>query len=137
MAKKLPGDIWNDLNPRQQHYLKCIYDIDQEEEQYQKSLGAKGRYDDMTPASEWRWMTYTPTTVDDRLYTRIGKKHIDPGTGSTLKALETRGLIETKAEDAGTVGGHYIVYVKMTTLGRKVIRATRPDLKPPPKLKPG
>ncbi|MFF3127730.1 hypothetical protein ACFVRD_36800 [Streptomyces sp. NPDC057908] len=45
--------IWNELNPRQQFYLKTIFDEDQERETSQRRAKAQGNWDSR-PAAEWR-----------------------------------------------------------------------------------
>lgn len=121
-----------DLNERQWHYLKAIFDADQEKEASIKYWQARGEWN-QPPASEWRWMNYTPLTNDTLLYEKIGKEHIDPGTGSTFEALETRKLIECRYTDSGVLDKP-IVWVKITSLGRKIVRAKFPDA-PRPKAK--
>lgn len=125
--------LWNSLNKRQQHYLKAIYTVDQENEAYWRSQAAQGNYN-VPPASEWRWFNYHALEHDgpaSRLQQMIDRDHIDPGTGSTFEALEKRELIECRYE---TVSDSSVLYVKMTTKGRRVVRAA--DITYQPKSKP-
>lgn len=128
--------LWNSLNKRQRHYLKAVYIVDQENEEYWRSEGAQGNFD-TPPASEWRWIHYHPIGYDgdeSRLQEEIGRKLIDPGTGSTFEALEKRELIECRYE---TVGDFSVLYVKMTSKGRRVVRAADTEYKPKPKQPKG
>lgn len=109
--------VWNELNQRQQTYLRLIYKADQSAEETEAAkwkLGHRRR-----PAEEWRWLLYAdlasgPSYLKSLL---LIAKLIDPGTGATFKALEDRKLIQCRHEfdiDA--------VWVKLTTHGRKVAR---------------
>ncbi len=116
-------DMWGELNERQRHYLQAIYTVDQEKEREQAYIRQIPRLRMGAPkASVWRWINYTPMVGNARLHDLIGKHYIDSGTGSTFEALETRGLIECQHRKAARFG-KYNLYVKITKLGRKVVRA--------------
>jgi hypothetical protein len=51
-----PGQVWDELNPRQRAYLLTIYRLDQEAEARER--GAWGAGTRARPAAEWRWLTY-------------------------------------------------------------------------------
>lgn len=110
--------LWNDLNPRQRHYLKAIFNVDQELERDHKDDYFRGV---RSSASDWRWMNYDAINLEERswLQCEIGDDAIDEGTGSTLSALGTRGLIAKR--------GHpkidNVLQVQLTKLGRAVARA--------------
>lgn len=121
-----PEVIWTELNDRQREYLQAVYRFDQQAEAANTSgdwFGHKRR-----PASEWRWIPYTANPItgeasDLLLYLRE-KKLVSPGTGSTFQALEARGLILCRYEDHSTrFHADSWLFVQITTLGRKVIRA--------------
>ena len=120
---------WNELNPRQQKYLALIFQIDQASEKHEKQSWFKG--EERRSAAEWRWMFYGDLNfMESRLKSLLRDAgYVDPGTGSTFKALERRGLIEC----AGEVPE---LQIKMTKLGRQVIRKgtnkpTKPRTKTP------
>ena len=140
------AQAWDDLNERQQAYLRAIYMADQETEHYRKSEGARGNWDN-TPAAVWRWQLYaTLAPGGDTTVKRLirAAKLIDEGTGSTFKALEKRGLVELKYTSEGTTWEKLIgkfedwtVFVKLTTAGRAAARAGDPAYKPTKTLPPG
>lgn len=110
--------IWSELNKRQQHYLRAVYEIDQAQEANVKQEGAHGR-GNSTPASVWRWMPYNAAGA--ALLRKIQDAgYQDQGTGSTFQALERRGLVLCKYEP-GSLGGP-ILCVQITKAGRKVVR---------------
>ncbi|MEV1177925.1 hypothetical protein [Nonomuraea sp. NPDC049784] len=101
--------------------------------------GAWERGETKPPASVWRWLEYGP--VDNpladrgRLQVHLEARGIrDPGSGSTLKTLEERGLIETRQKPA-MIG--YKVEVKLTTLGHVLAaQPPSPDARPLRRLQP-
>lgn len=108
---------WHQLNDRQQTYLNTIYELDQEAEQVQKQRWFKGK--ERQSAEVWRWFLYGD--VNDAMPSRLKSRLlsaalIDQGTGSTFEALVRRGFIECRGEDP-------ILEVKMTRLGRQIVRA--------------
>lgn len=120
---------WDELNERQQKYLQVIYEVDQDQEQYERSMWTRGG----TPrkASVWRWMDYaTLDGGDTQLKSRLrSNKLINEGTGSTFEALERRGLIKCrysyKTRDGIPVlmaPGESILAVQITPAGRKLVR---------------
>lgn len=122
-SKQKAMQQWESLNTRQQKYLRIIYSIDQEAEQVQKLRWCKGS--DREPASEWRWIFYGdidghPSRCKNFL---LRENLVDQGTGSTFNALEHRGLIESR-------GAVPSLHVKMTRLGRQVIRAGKNEQRP-------
>src|SRR6185436_7928786 len=102
--------VWEGLNERQRSYLEALYECDQATE-----INRRVR------ASEWRWVMYGPVAPPSPLYTALHTAGlIDPGTGATWQALETRGLLmtRTRREELGE-----FLEVQITALGRKVVRA--------------
>jgi hypothetical protein len=118
-------ELYNQLNERQQAYLKAVYQFDQEAENYERSAWSDGRQ--RRPADEWRWLPYTrtPDGYPPPLQSHLADLGmVDPGTGSTFNALETRGLILCKNEWHGSQSRlESWLFVRMTPLGRKVVRA--------------
>lgn len=120
---------WQVLNDRQRTYLACIFQQDQEAEEEQRQnryVGAERR-----PATEWRRMTlalYAPSDVVG--YTRIQERlreagvH-DPGAGSSVAALERRGLLVAHRDRVyiDGLGDVPRTRVEMTRRGRAVARA--------------
>lgn len=129
-----PVALWAALNERQQTYLRAVYDCDQAKEAGRRLDAARGYIFDRTPASEWRWVMYGPTGPPSELHMKLHTAGlVDPGTGSTWKALEDRGLIETgEIPDAF---GIRLLRIKITPKGRKVVRAGTGEhgYKAPPK----
>ncbi len=124
------SDLWGSLNLRQQKYLAAIYRADQDAESYNRTGWRPGRT--LRRASEWRWL---PFTGDGGLRLSLGLQNlIDEGSGNTLAALSRRKLIELRSESS--IFGRELIFVKMTTLGRKVARAGLGE-PVPPKLPPG
>lgn len=109
-------DIWNSLNPRQQKYLSCIYEADQSAQKYEKTGWSPGR--ESRPASVWRWLPYSSDGYLRHLFK--DEQLVDKGSGSTFAALRDRNIIDCKYE-FGLFDS--ILYVKLTTLGRRVARA--------------
>jgi hypothetical protein len=111
--------IWDELNERQQTYFKQIFEIDQDREESER--GAWNRGDRPRPADEWRWIEYLELFGNSSQLRQKLKTAgvVDPGTGSTFKALATRKLIE--------IDYCYPVKdwfkCKLTRLGRAVVRA--------------
>jgi hypothetical protein len=123
--------MWADLNERQRAYLHTLYDCDQATEEGRRERAARGDWD-RTPASKWRWQMYGP--ADSALYTRLhAARLVDPGTGSTWKALENRKLV--RCRNVRDAFGVQLLEVQITPLGRKVVRAATGEQrpKPPPK----
>jgi hypothetical protein len=111
--------LWKELNPRQQTYLRLIFEIDQHRETLER--GQDWRRSLNRPASQWRWIEYAEifgqsTTLRMRIK-QAGE--VDPGTGSTFKALSTRKLIEIRYpyDDLQWLD------CKLTKQGRAVVRA--------------
>jgi hypothetical protein len=124
--------LWDDLNERQRTYLQALYECDQASEAERRDLAARGFYD-RTPASKWRWQMYGPTEPPSPLYQILRQAGlVDPGTGSTWQALQTRGLVltDTRREPLGD-----FLLVQMTPLGRKLVRTAtnQQRVKAPPK----
>jgi hypothetical protein len=116
---------WADLNERQQQYLLEIYKQDQEQERNERSSFAHGYRS--RPANEWRWIHYGDTQIGPSplKYALQQLKLVDPGTGSTFEALEKRGYVLMKYEQAKdpVFGGWFtIVYTQITPKGRKLVR---------------
>ncbi|MGW3200055.1 hypothetical protein ACWDBD_36920 [Streptomyces sp. NPDC001118] len=130
MATTDYAELWKALNPRQQFYLKTIFEEDQAREAAQRAAGAAGNYD-RRPAAEWRTIdAYHEPAVPDlvgRTELQIrwrGAGHHDQGTGSTIKVLVTHDLITL--DDRATPFGR-MHQVTMTKHGRALMRwVTKP-----------
>lgn len=122
---------WEALNERQRLYLRELFhqDQDQEHEQQQakRHLGGGPR----VPAAEWRrflFCLHAPASlvgyspVQDRL--RAAGVH-DPGAGSSLGALERRGLVVCHRDTVyvAPVGEVGRTRVELTRAGRSAARA--------------
>lgn len=130
MATAKAAKAWAELNDRQRLYLSTIFDADQRAEAEIKA--ARLRWEKTPPASEWRQITYDLklpkeferdyTTVQNTL--RRAGAH-DSGSGSTLAALEKRGLVEVTHDHVYVfpVGMVPRVRVRLTTTGRAAARA--------------
>jgi len=120
MDSRLPQVTWQSLNSRQQDYLTAIYEVDQEQEAAERARAACFHH--ASPAEEWRWVLYATlaftgdTPVKRRLRTA---GLVDPGTGSTFEALESRGYIVCRhtgfPEDP-------LISLQITPAGRKLVR---------------
>jgi DNA-binding MarR family transcriptional regulator len=117
---------WQDLNDRQQGTLAVIYDLDQAAETGRKVSAARGEYDDR-PAMEWRSIDFAHepamrdvfgwTTLQERLMWRGWDNQ---GNGSTMAALERRGLITRDGKPTRFGRMHT---VRLTREGRAAARA--------------
>ncbi|ORT54644.1 hypothetical protein [Streptomyces sp. CB03238] len=124
------AELWKALNPRQQFYLKTIYDEDQGREAAQREAGASGNWNRI-PASEWRTIDayHEPAVPDlvgrtDLQLRWRGAGHHDQGTGSTIKVLVSHGLITT---DMRRTRFGLMHQVAMTKQGRALMRwVTKP-----------
>jgi hypothetical protein len=124
---------WGDLNPRQQAYLEIAYDVDQAAEALRRSEAAAGQWS-KTPAAVWRWLMYGPTSPESTLYDRLrGRGLVDPGTGATWEALETRGLVECR--HTPTADGGRLLEIKLTPKGRKLVRTATAEIRTPVRKK--
>ncbi len=111
--------LWKELNRRQQIYLRLIFEIDQHREALKR--GQEGQCSSSRQASQWRWIEYAEifgksTTLRMRIK-EAGE--VDPGTGSTFKALSMHKLIEIRYpyDDLQWLD------CKLTKQGRVVVRA--------------
>ncbi|MCX4751274.1 XRE family transcriptional regulator [Kitasatospora sp. NBC_01287] len=134
---------WHALNDRQRDYLTCIFQQDQEAEEEQRQnryAGAEHR-----PATEWRRMTlaiYAPADVVGytRIQSRLRESGVhDSGVGSSVAALERRGLIIAYRDRVyiDGLGDVPRTLVEMTRRGRAVARAAlgvRREAEPPAPL---
>ncbi|MCA8833306.1 hypothetical protein [Hymenobacter pini] len=131
------------LNERQRHYLLAAYALDQETEHDRKRLFARGQLDAArVPASVWRWMPYgrwqhLPGRPATPLRQALDAALVSAGTGSTWKALASRGLVEVEdrvIELPGSPDLYPLPHVRMTPAGRKLARQltgeARPIVKP-------
>ncbi len=123
---------WDDLNKRQQEYLKAVFDLDQSLEISMKQASASGDWN-VPRASVWRWIPYN-ASYSSLLQKITDLGYRDRGTGSTFEALERRGLVECRYERAAIRGS--ILYVQITKVGRKLVRDTF-NLSAPKALPPG
>lgn len=108
---------WEDLNDRQQIYLKVIYDADQANEEAHRKEAA--RTWSSAPAHQWRRLDFNGR------YSRIApalRSHgvYDTGAGATLAVLRDRGLIESETWTGILTDP---VYVWITPAGRAAVRA--------------
>lgn len=112
--------LWQELNERQQAYMRIIYDRDWEQEYWAKKEAAMMRR--TRPADEWRWIEYDNAARGVSLLKRDLKEKglVDPGTGSTFEALERRGYILVRSERVAVRG--WTVDVRLTTKGRRLVR---------------
>lgn len=117
---------WNDLNDRQQGTLAVIYDLDQAAEAGRRADAARGIYDNR-PADAWRSIDFAHepalrsvfgwTTLQERLMWRGWDNQ---GNGSTMAALERRGLI---TRDGRPTKWGYMRTVRLTREGRAAAKA--------------
>ncbi|MBC9714341.1 helix-turn-helix domain-containing protein [Streptomyces sp. TRM66268-LWL] len=131
-ARQPSGDsmaAWSSLNDRQRTYLTCIFHQDQEVEEEQRNARLAGA--EQRPAAEWRRMTLALSASSAAVgYTRIqerlrGAGVHDPGAGSSVAALERRGLIALYRDRVYVdgLGDMPRTRVEMTRRGRAVARA--------------
>lgn len=98
-------------------------------EALRRANAAAGQWD-KTPAAVWRWLMYGPTSPESTLYDRLRSRSlVDPGTGATWEALETRGLVECR--HTHTPDGGRLLEIKLTPKGRKLIRTATGEVRPP------
>jgi len=125
------AELWKALNPRQQFYLKTIYEEDQAREAAQRAAGASGNWNRI-PASEWRTIDayHEPASprdlvgITDLQIRWHGAGHHDQGTGSTLKVLLERDLITTDMRGTRFGTMHQVLITKQ---GRALMRwVTKP-----------
>lgn len=136
------------LNDRQRHYLLAAYQLDQQLEAAHKKDYVCGV---VTPAAEWRAMPYgrwqhflekPPTKLRQLIEAQQAasqQRLVDPGTGSTWKALAERGLVEVE-ERTITKGpeGYSLPHILLTREGRKLVRQLTGEVRQvvPRKVKP-
>jgi len=122
---------WDDLNARQQAYLKAVYVCDQTQERAEKSRAAQDH--SSQPADQWRWISYNGSNT--RLLGTIKEMgYWGRGAGSTFEALERRGLVHCRY---GRVAlGKSPLFVQITRAGRKKVREAL-GLEAPKSLPPG
>jgi hypothetical protein len=82
-------DEWQQLNLRQQTYMKEIYAQDQAQEHAEKRHATLNNRNSR-PADEWRWILYANTMYGHTPLKQAIKDAgmVDPGTGSTFEALK-------------------------------------------------
>ncbi|MEW2402173.1 hypothetical protein [Streptomyces sp. NPDC046862] len=117
---------WNDLNDRQQGTLTVIYDLDQAAEAGRRIGAARGEYDNR-PADAWRSIDFAHepalrrifgwTLLQERL---MGRGWDNQGNGSTMAALERRGLV---TRDGRPTQWGCMRTVRLTREGRAAARA--------------
>lgn len=131
---------WTELNDRQQGTLRVVYELDQQAEASRRRAAARMEYD-RRPAAVWRAVDFAhdPSLRDLVGWTEMQRRLAvagwdNQGNGSTVTALEARGLI--------TRGGRFTDYgqmltVSLTPAGRAAARAgtsTLPAGAPKPAL---
>lgn len=120
---------WAGLNPRQRLYLSTILDFDQAAETEIRQRSAN--WEKTPPAAEWRQILYDiklPKAIAGyssvQSVLREAGQH-DPGAGSTLAALERRGLVEVTHDHVYVPSLATMVpriRVRLSTLGRATAR---------------
>ncbi|RAS59398.1 hypothetical protein C8D87_11410 [Lentzea atacamensis] len=130
MSNGKASAAWDGLNERQRLYLSTIFRFDQAAEADIRRQ--KAEWLTTPPASEWRLVTYDIklprdlggySSVQHEL--REAGQH-DSGSGSTLAALERRGLVEVEHDHIyiAVLGKHVPrVRVRLTAAGRAAARA--------------
>jgi hypothetical protein len=122
MSAKIQA-LWQELNERQQAYLRIIYDHDWTQAYWAKKEAARTQRS--RPADQWRWIEYAdyPHGCSPLKRDLKEKGLVDPGTGSTFEALRRRGFILVKSEK---VGPHplsdWTTEIRLTTKGRRLVR---------------
>lgn len=118
---------WQELNERQQGTLAVIYELDQETEASRRKSAAVGAYD-RSPASEWRSIDFATDpwgirTTEMQIRLAVRGWH-NQGNGSTIAALESRGLIieGSRRIPFGLVHADMLT-VRLTREGRAAARA--------------
>lgn len=122
LSQKSP-DAWNELNRRQQTYLRLIYTADQDAEKGEQQRWKRGQR--RRPADEWRWLLYADLPFGHTYLKSLltSAEVVDEGTGSTFTALEKRGLILCQHQfEEGIISFEPLLSVRLTTQGRKVAR---------------
>lgn len=111
--------LWEELNLRQQTYLRLIFETDQQREVANRS--GDWRRGGREPASQWRWIEYAELFGVSTPFRQLVKEAgvVDPGTGSTFKALATRELIQVRYP----YDDFQWLDCKLTKQGRAVARA--------------
>ncbi|WP_432185464.1 hypothetical protein [Streptomyces tendae] len=119
-------DAWSALNDRQQGTLAVIYELDQGAETSRRISAARGHYDDR-PAYEWRQIDFAhePALRDVFGWTALQERLMwrgwdNQGNGSTMAALERRGLI---TRDGKPTRWGIMRTVQLTREGRAAARA--------------
>lgn len=129
-ASKSPSSkalqAWQELNDRQQGTLAVIFELDQGAEAGRRSDAARGVYDSR-PADAWRSIDFAHepamrnvfgwTLLQERLMER---RWDNQGNGSTMAALERRGLI---TRDSRPTEYGFMRTVRLTREGRAAARA--------------
>lgn len=127
------------LNDRQRHYLLAAYALDQEAEQDRIRLFARGLLEEArVSASVWRWIPYgrwqhLPGRPATPLRQALDAALVSAGTGSTWKALASRGLVEVEdrvIEIPGSPETYVLPHVRMTPAGRKLVRQLTGEARP-------
>ncbi|MFD3848159.1 hypothetical protein ACFWVB_19995 [Streptomyces microflavus] len=119
---------WDELNDRQRTYLGVLYDEDQGLEAEHRHNAATGRFS-RAPASVWRRINMTGINASVPRALR-SRKVWESGAGSTLAALDERGLI-----DRGFSVETGSSYVLLTRAGRAAVRFGR-GIGPTPRKEP-
>ncbi|WP_329474284.1 hypothetical protein OIE75_40945 (plasmid) [Streptomyces sp. NBC_01723] len=119
-------DTWSALNDRQQGTLAVLYDLDQAAETGRRQDAARGVYDSR-PADAWRSIDFAhePAMRDVFGWTSLQERLMwhgwdNQGNGSTMAALERRGLI---TRDVRPTQWGYMRTVRLTREGRAAARA--------------
>lgn len=117
---------WTELNDRQQGTLAVIYELDQQAEASHRKAGARGEFS-REPATVWRAIDFAhdPSLRELVGWTEMqmrleGRGWDNQGNGSTVAALEARGLLTRggRPTDLGRM-----LTVTLTSEGRAAARA--------------
>ena len=120
---------WQSLNDRQRLYLRAVFDDDQRAERDARSGGGGAVFAARPKADTWRWRDFSiqhPMADETRIQSTLKDSGIhDPGAGSSLAALERRGLLLVRHDMRyiRPLGNVTVVQVRMTSAGRASVRA--------------
>jgi hypothetical protein len=127
MAASKALEAWQELNDRQQGTMTVIYELDQEKEVARRRAASGGTFD-RSPASEWRSIDFA--TVPSGIQTTEMQFRLavlgwhNQGNGSTIAALEERGLlVEGKRRIPFGLIHADMLTVRLTREGRAAARA--------------
>lgn len=103
--------FWTDLNKRQQHYLKVLFDLDQAKEEQRRESWRYDRVYQAIPAAEWRAIPPIEFSL------ALGKLPRGERWEAIVEELQALALIEVTRE------GERLTSIQMSRTGRRVVRA--------------